>query len=104
MLFIVCALGVGLFDVSLLYVLLKALLLLAGRHGENKFIIRQGYKVAIVLVALLPFPLSRLCLSWLGRLDHKSFSQFGGIWLLVLLLGLTMWGFPLAKQIKVAEP
>jgi hypothetical protein len=101
-LFIVCALGVGVFDVALMYALLKALLLLAGRRKGNKFVIRQSYKVVILLIAVLPFPLSRLCLSSLGRRDHRSFSRFGGIWLAVLLLGLAMWGFPLARQIKMA--
>lgn len=102
MLFAICALGVGVFDVALMYALLKTLLLLANRREKNKFIIRQSYKLVIVLIALLLFPLARFCLSGLGRLDHGSFSQFGAIWLLVLLIGLTMWGFPLAKQIKMA--
>jgi len=85
-----------------MYALLKALLSLAERHERNKFRIRQSYKLIVLLIALLPFLLTRLCLSRLGRLDHESFSQFGGIWLLVLLSGLAMWGFPLAKQIKMA--
>jgi len=101
MLFIVYALGVGLFDVALMYVSLRALLSLAERH-ENKFLIRQSCKLIVLLVALLPFPLTRFCLSRLRYRDHERFSQFGGIWLLVLLFGLAMWGSPLAKQIKIA--